>query len=209
MILDDVMMMALAHNPLRFRASAQFEGANAVVKPAGITVGDLVFVILRTNFVLTLQTSGGAAWTDHGTIMSNAGIQVFSKVLDATDLANDWTLSSSNQSGAAVAYAAPDNAAPALKDTSVAGTFTDPSLTLSGFTQDANSRGAVSILLADWAAGVTPPSGFTIRLQVTVSSLYQLVVADFGDYSGGDVTWTDLAGSNIAAGGYLFELKGA
>lgn len=201
-----------AAEPIVFRGTTT-SAANAtfVSKPAGVAVGDLVVVAIGNSAPvtpLTLTTLSGSAWNKNAMTWATFGYEstIFWKILNATDVANNWNFS------AATAYSCSAYAAPGATAAAVRATFNMPSSgigigTLPGFTPTAGARGLVSAI-SDRTGdpnSVFAPAGFTARIKSNQSTYWTVALADMPPgYAGGNLVWD--VGDVYTAVGWCLEV---
>lgn len=195
MLLGRSMLLAAGPTPLTFRAVGETFNApsgGAMTKPAGVAVGDLVILVTVSGADGAVATTSGSTWTKD----SGATQRLYWKVLDATDVANNWVWTGAGTVYlAAIAYS---NAGQTISSVAVSGqTDAGPSvtsLTIPGAGPSAAGRPrAVIAALAtnNSAVWVTPsqPTDFTMR---AISSVTASVADRMLGYSGTSATWTGL-----------------
>lgn len=208
-------VMLMRRRPLEYRANAfTAGGGTTITKPAGVEVGDLVVVwAIDISSGATLTTTSGSAWSKQSVSPAIA----FWKILDATDVANAWTLSSAAADGAqALRYRGNGTTAATVKATTSNGGG-NSTLTLSGFAKAAGHRGVIALYSqysGDPSAGdgatIAVPSGFTERRRdYSTGDFFAALIADrLGGYvDGASVQFT---GANTGPNkvGVLLEVTG-
>jgi len=192
-------------------ASTGSSGASSatVTKPSGVAVGDLVLVLVDdTETAVTLTTTSGSAWGKFFQAVSGInsdGHAVFWKILNATDVANAWTLSYGGQGATAFRYLSHEATSVSLKDSATASGA--GSLSLTGFSKAAGNYGVLTFAINTHATAPTVPTGFVSRYSATpVSS--RVVAADMltGYVDGAAVAWTGFVSGE--RGGFLLEVTG-
>lgn len=207
-----VLLLAASTETPTYLSAASSVPASTAPKPSGIATGDVVIVIVANTVPgLTLVTSGGTAWARNEITWLQHGYTsvAFYKILNATDVTNNWGMSA-NAGSDAFAWRDTDAAVVAVRSTTAAATTNLSSLTLAGFTP-ANSRFTVSICV-DRDNDIVPvaPTGFVSRYgAIAGDSNWSIGMADKDNYAGGNVTWTGLLGSfEFAEVGWLIEVTG-
>lgn len=211
-------LMALADGPpVEFRTTASSAAGTSVTKPSGLEVGDLVIVMALNVDATTpaLSTSGGSAWTlvdNTANISIFAGkMAIFAKVMDATDVANAWTLGTSADEGAlAIRYAGHGATTVTKKTKDAAGSSADFDVTASGFVKAAGHYGAITFAIStDDAANLGPPTGFEERADAAFNSTTRLAFADrlYGYVDSASVTWTDFNTTGLSQTGRVVVLE--
>jgi hypothetical protein len=187
--------------PILFRSSAIVASGTTAAKPAGVAVGDIVVVLAPDgSSTFSLTTSGGSVWTRDATVAVT-----FTKILNATDVANNWVFDNAPGAGSiAVAWEGRGAAALSLKPTtSVTGPATT-SFVVTGFTPSAVSKGVIAFVKGGNVGSPTPPSNFTNR-RADFTLLGQTAFADSIGYPGGSLTWT-MGDTVIGYGAKLWEV---
>jgi hypothetical protein len=179
--------------------------SRTIAKPAGVAVGDqLVLVIVaEPSGAPNEHTQPVAGWTLQAQGGSGNTWEVYTRVADGTEGAS-LTLTHSDNSWWSIGYLAYIGGAfDVIASTSwgTGTTATGPSVT----TTQPNGR-VVEAVIAFLASNViTPPSGFTERLQVGASSDQRLSVSDKAQASAG-ATGTPISTVSTSDHGYAITL---
>lgn len=207
---------------LEYRANAfTAGGGTSVTKPAGVEVGDLVVVwAIDIATGATLTTTSGSAWSKQSVSAggsTNGAVIAFWKILNATDVANAWTLSSAAADGVqALRWRGNGANAVAVKATTSDGGG-NPTLTLAGFSKAAGHRGVIALFgqsqadpAAGDGAGIAVPSGFTERRRdYSVPDGFSALIADrLGGYVDGAAVQFTSAPAGPNKQGVLLEVTG-
>lgn len=173
-----------------FRSAADTIGAGTLTKPAGVAVGDLV-VIFQTNNA-AISTTAGTAWNVE---TLSASLQITWKILDATDVANNWVGNAGNTYVAA--YIMPPGATGLADFSYASGAFASGAFTLSGVPR-LNTRGVITWLYITPGHALTNPAApFVQRLAVAPND--RGMSDDLsGGYNGGSVSWSGTSGQATA-----------
>lgn len=192
--------------PLVYRGDAVTTSSSTCAKPTGVAVGDLVIVVSPNTAGLTLTTASGDAWSRTEVVWITEGYDTvfFTKILNATDVANAWTFSAS-VGAVAAAWRDQQNAVVTLKATANQAAGSQTTLTLTGYTP-ASTRGTISIAIERNPTNPEPPAGWTERFQDTVDTSWTVAIADTESYPGGDVVWTGIVGTNGEVGA-LYDVQ--
>lgn len=166
----------------------------SVVKPA-CAVGDLAIVALYlSNGTSYLRTNSGESWAGSviGPNVHGYYHGVFWKILTTTDVNQGWSIL-----GGTVDYesicAIYTNGGLAFTEVVVKASVENPagqsSLVIPGFEPSPSHRGVVAICIDRDGQTMTPPSGFTERID-SLSTYYRYGLADkLSDYDGSDMTF--------------------
>lgn len=204
----------LAHSDLMsFRGSTKSGSSSSAAKPSGVAVGDLVVVLVTDYSGLTIS-SGGGAWARTQIDWISLGYHsvAFAKILNATDVANAWSFSTTVGDSLSLAWIAGDAGGVTIH-TPATNPASQSTLTLSGFTP-ANTQGVIAVAIdrdTDLTAGNPgTPTGFINRFRGAVDTNWTMAVADMDAYVGGNVVWTgmDTGASDFAEVGILIEVTG-
>jgi hypothetical protein len=194
------MLLAGTASPLTFRSTvAVAAGSAAVAKPAGVAVDDLVFVCTPFDNIASLTTTAGRVW-NRFTFTWAGGLAytmcVFWKQLDATDVANAWTLSGApTYPGIACAYANPAKfPLTVFKRDEQNGTAPATTVSFAGTAPQGNSRGFFAFMSdRDGGSGGptwTQPGTFTERADNGASTICSAFADALGTYGGAGITFT-------------------
>ncbi len=199
--------MLMESRGLSYRSQAVTLASATVGKPSGVALGDLVIVLcpLTAGLGSNMGTSGGGTWSvDELTAFTTGAI--FWKVMDATDVANTWTKSDTNDC-VALRWQGPGTLAAAVKSTQSTGGGGSSTLVLAGFTPSVNHRAAIAMVNdLDAPTGTTTPTNFTSRYATSVLNVRSVNVVDWlGGYAGGTVTFANL-GLGTGEMGWLLEV---
>ena len=216
-------LLLMRRRGLEFMASAFSPvGSTTITKPDDVAVGDIVFAwAMDISASATMNTTAGDAWNAQDVSIAggstNGSATLFWKKLNATDVANAWTMSSAPEDGAQV-FRYRSNGADTItvKDTTSNGSGTT-TLTLDGFAKAAGHRATIAFFGAPdstGAAGIVNPTGFTQRRKdsgtdASTTDTYVGIVCDtLGSYvDGAAVSFTNCDG-NPAEYGVLVEVTG-
>lgn len=198
--------------PLPFRASATSGAGTAIAKPAGVAVGDVVFITAaRIAGGTTVSTATGSTWSSSLLTPSDT-VGLFWKIMNATDVAQAWSSSGAFEGALAVAYTPAVAASAVTLRSSTNNAAGKSTLDLAGFGPGPTSRGVVTAIIDRDAGASTEvaPAGFTTRASFLMGSFYKAFVADLGPPGRvtPTVTWTatDGGGSLFAECGWLLEI---
>ncbi len=191
-----------------------------VTKPAGVEVGDLVFVwAMDCTSGAALTTTSGSAWSSQAVAIaagsSNGWAKLYWKVLNATDVANAWAHTGGSDDGIiAVRYRANGSVTVTVKDTESNGSGTT-TLTLAGFAKASGHRAAIAFFGAPsstGAGGIVLPTGFTERRKESgagITGTYVGIIADtLGSYTDGAAVSFTNCDANACEYGVLVEVTG-
>lgn len=209
-------LMALADGPpVEFKSTATTASGTTVTKPASLEVGMLVLVLAMNETAgATLTTTSGIAWSRSEATIGGETIVLFWKFLNATDVANAWTLSASAAAGAiALAYIGHGATTLTIKSTNGVSGNTSVPLPLTGFSKAAGHYGAISIFYDSFtpAPATHTPAEFVERLRTSATGRLVVVAEQLIGYvDGTTVTWSDLntATNTFAAYALLLEVTG-
>lgn len=183
--------------PVIYRAKSTSTGSTSTApKPAGIAVGDTVVVVAVQTIGASLTTSSGSAWTSTS-FNNTTGARtyaVYSKTLNATDVANAWNFSGAVGGCFSIAYDARGTGAVAQKESEV-NTVAATTVVLNGYSPAWNHKGAFTVMVDETTTATdTTPTNFTSREAGNYGSgpTVRVSFADRidGNYSG-SVTWTN------------------
>lgn len=187
--------------------------AAGVISLSGASVGQLA--VIHTNNLLDGTFPTPAGWSADNTSIAGYDTQLFTKVLSASDIATGSVTVSGARGGYhpfsfAALYVARATTSATIK--SVANNTSSATLTIPGFTRDANAKGVLTFAFSGNANVPTAPTGFTSRLTGTVASASRVAAADLlrpNQYANGSsVTWTGFSSTGSGVNyGYLIELK--
>lgn len=184
--------------------------AGTIPKPAGIAVGDIVWIVTGQDMsggVAAVTTASGSVWSVATFTASSFFCQVFWKILDATDVAFAWNVSPNLSYVGSYAYEG-RGALTVTRIETVVNAGGLSSLSFAGFAPADGHKGLVSILLDhDIDAADTAPSAFTSREAADYDQI-QINVADrLAGWPGGVVTWTATNGAGtLGETGLMFEI---
>lgn len=197
-------------------------GGTTVTKPAGVQVGDVVVVwAVDISSGATLTTTSGSSWSSQSVTASgstNGATIAFWKILNATDVANAWTLSATPDDGVqALRYRGNGATAVTVKATKVDGGGAS-SMSLTGFSKAAGHRAAIALygqssgdVAAGDGAGIAVPAGFTERRRdYDVPLRFAALIADtLGSYVDGAAVQFTSAPTGPNKHGVLLEVTGS
>lgn len=190
-----------------FRSMTVQTGTSGLItKPAGVAVGDLVFVLQPYDNSPNLTTTGGSAWNklNYNWFGGSYNMTLYWKILDATDVANAWNLSGNSYGWVCVSYERGTGCTVAVRETREGSTAL--LIPFAGFTPQATFKMALYFVVDRGTGTFTPPAGWTERVDSSIGGgVFSESVAERFDYTGGGVNVTNSSGS-YNDGGFMVEV---